>query len=369
MKKKDLKTKMTSLVLAIVMMVVLLPVMTLNASAATLPLWPVQGYKVLDEWDNYFGWRVNPYSGEWSFHYGVDIAAPTGTAIYAIADGEVTFAGNDGGYGLSVKLRSDTSYFKGYSRYSHCSKLNVSYGQKVRRGDIIAYVGSTGNSTGPHLHFGTWDLYNYDNDYNPLGFAYGYDYGPSGYDPQGCLDSVTGGKGTVTVRGWAFDRDALSKALAIHVYIGGAAGSANAEGYAITANKSRADVNRAYPGVGDYHGFDGTISTKKTGTQDVYVYAINVGGTPGNNVLLGKKTITITSDAPPTKQGVIINVNSYYNPGTDVTIRYWAGFSIPANATVTILDSAVDPADGVRAYKVNYNGNIGWVSERYIRLL
>ena len=81
---------------------------------------------------------------------------------------------------------------------------------------------------------------------------------------------------------------------------------------------------------------------------------------------LGGKIVT-----PPisVKQGVIINVNYYYTPGTDVTIKYSAGFTIPRDAKVTILDSAIDPADGVRAYKVNYNGNIGWVSERYIRIL
>ena len=83
-------------------------------------------------------------------HTGLDIAAPTGTPIKAAADGTVEFSGYSGGYGYLVKLDNG----KGVETYyGHCSELYVSTGEKVKAGDVIAAVGSTGNSTGPHLHF------------------------------------------------------------------------------------------------------------------------------------------------------------------------------------------------------------------------
>lgn len=116
----------------------------------------------------------------------------------------------------------------------------------------------------------------------------------SGNNPTGCLDGLVGGTGTVKVSGWAFDRDDMTASLNIHVYIGGQAGDSNAEGYGyIIANEGRGDVNAAY-GCGDYHGFSSTIFTSKTGTQPVYVYAINVGG--GENVCIGSGTVNITAD-------------------------------------------------------------------------
>ena len=83
-------------------------------------------------------------------HTGLDIAAPAGTSIRAAADGTVTFAGYSGGYGYVVKM----SHGNGIETYyAHCSELYVSSGEKIEAGDVIAAVGSTGNSTGNHLHF------------------------------------------------------------------------------------------------------------------------------------------------------------------------------------------------------------------------
>lgn len=83
-------------------------------------------------------------------HTGLDIAAPEGTSIRAAADGTVTFAGYSGGYGYVVKM----SHGNGIETYyAHCSELYVSAGEKIEAGDVIAAVGSTGNSTGNHLHF------------------------------------------------------------------------------------------------------------------------------------------------------------------------------------------------------------------------
>ena len=101
-----------------------------------------------------FGYRTDPITGEASFHDGVDIAAPEGTAILAAADGVVVTANRTdswgGSYGYYVKIRHDETY---ETLYAHCSEVLVKAGQEVEQGDVIALVGSTGNSTGKHLHF------------------------------------------------------------------------------------------------------------------------------------------------------------------------------------------------------------------------
>lgn len=98
-----------------------------------------------------YAYISSEYGPRWgSTHTGVDFAASTGTAIYAWKDGTVIYAGWSGGYGnfIEVKHSDGTT-----SRYAHCSKILVSKGQTVSKGETIGKVGSTGNSTGPHLHF------------------------------------------------------------------------------------------------------------------------------------------------------------------------------------------------------------------------
>ncbi|WP_126385702.1 peptidoglycan DD-metalloendopeptidase family protein [Pseudanabaena sp. ABRG5-3] len=98
-----------------------------------------------------FGWRVHPVTGEKRLHKGVDFAAPTGTPIFAAADGVVTDAGwTDGGYGNIVELRHEDG---SVTLYAHTNRVYVSKGQVVNKGQAIAEVGTTGRSTGPHLHF------------------------------------------------------------------------------------------------------------------------------------------------------------------------------------------------------------------------
>lgn len=98
-----------------------------------------------------FGWRVHPITGEKKLHKGVDFAAPTGTPIFAAADGIVTDAGwTNGGYGNIIELRHDDG---SVTLYAHTNSVYVSKGQTVNRGQAIAEVGTTGRSTGPHLHF------------------------------------------------------------------------------------------------------------------------------------------------------------------------------------------------------------------------
>jgi murein DD-endopeptidase MepM/ murein hydrolase activator NlpD len=97
-----------------------------------------------------FGMRVHPIFGDVRMHSGVDYAAPLGAPIAASSDGRVNSAGWSGGYGLMVAV----DHGKGVqSRYAHLSKLNVAAGQRVRKGEIIGFVGSTGRSTGSHLHY------------------------------------------------------------------------------------------------------------------------------------------------------------------------------------------------------------------------
>ncbi|GAA4770357.1 M23 family metallopeptidase [Stakelama sediminis] len=97
-----------------------------------------------------FGMRMHPLLHVMRMHDGIDIAAPRGTPIHAATDGTIVFAGRASGYGNFVRLK----YRDGYSTgYGHMRKIAVHAGERVKRGDVIGYVGSTGLSTGPHLHF------------------------------------------------------------------------------------------------------------------------------------------------------------------------------------------------------------------------
>lgn len=96
-----------------------------------------------------FGRRTDPISGRMSMHTGIDFAAPSGTAIHAVGAGVVTFAGRKGAYGNTVEITHGNGY---RTRYAHAKELKVSKGEVVQKGQTIASVGSTGRSTGPHLH-------------------------------------------------------------------------------------------------------------------------------------------------------------------------------------------------------------------------
>lgn len=97
-----------------------------------------------------FGMRVHPVLGGMRAHKGIDLPAPTGTPIHASADGVVGKADWFGGYGLFVELEHGGGM---ETRYGHMSRIAVGEGQRVRKGDVIGYVGSTGRSTGSHLHY------------------------------------------------------------------------------------------------------------------------------------------------------------------------------------------------------------------------
>jgi flagellar protein FlgJ len=117
-----------------------------DAGAPTPGLWPVDGGRQSSE----YGFRMHPIHNERRFHAGLDIAAPEGREIRAVQRGTVTFAGRHRGFGNMVELTHPDGVV---TRYAHASRLHVREGDTVDVGETIADVGSTGQSTGPHLHF------------------------------------------------------------------------------------------------------------------------------------------------------------------------------------------------------------------------
>lgn len=115
-------------------------------SSALPRVWPVDGGVLTSR----YGWRESPYGPGWKYHTGIDLGVPYGTPIYATNDGLVTLSGWDGGHGLTVQLEHGHGVI---SRYCHASRLLVRDGEEVYAGDLIALAGSTGISTGPHLHY------------------------------------------------------------------------------------------------------------------------------------------------------------------------------------------------------------------------
>jgi murein DD-endopeptidase MepM/ murein hydrolase activator NlpD len=104
-----------------------------------------------DAWySSNFGWRIDPFTGQQAFHEGIDFPADVGTPIEAAASGKVVFAEVHPSYGKMIEIDHGNGLV---SRYAHCSALLVKEGDFVMRGQLIARVGSTGRSTGPHLHF------------------------------------------------------------------------------------------------------------------------------------------------------------------------------------------------------------------------
>ncbi len=115
-----------------------------------------------------YGYRTDPFTKARKFHYGMDFTAPRGTPVYASGDGVISRADNTAS-GFGRHIRIDHGY--GYeSIYAHLYKYNVRKGQKVKRGDLIGFVGSTGRSQAPHLHY---EIHKDGERINPINFYYG----------------------------------------------------------------------------------------------------------------------------------------------------------------------------------------------------
>jgi len=118
-----------------------------NIQSQILP----EGSPVTGGWtSSLFGWRTDPISGKKGFHDGIDFAGRTGSNVSSVAAGIVTWSGNDSGYGKMVEISHGNGYV---TRYAHNKKNLVAVGDKVEKGQKIAVMGSSGRSTGPHVHF------------------------------------------------------------------------------------------------------------------------------------------------------------------------------------------------------------------------
>lgn len=143
--------------------------------ASTPAIQPVSN-KDLDRIASGFGYRIDPIYKTVKYHAGLDFTAPQGTPIYATADGVVKIAGfSDGGYGNHVVINHGYGY---ETLYGHMYKVKARAGQRVRRGDLIGYVGSTGKSTGPHCHY---EVHKNGQKLDPVYFFYN-DLSPQQFD-------------------------------------------------------------------------------------------------------------------------------------------------------------------------------------------
>jgi murein DD-endopeptidase MepM/ murein hydrolase activator NlpD len=124
---------------------------TIDHAVQRLPVTPPVGAHVARS--SGFGPRLDPFTGRYAFHPGLDFAGPTGTPVTATGAGRVVFAGRDGGYGNMVELDHGGGI---HTRYAHLLSTAVTVGQSIAKGAVVGHMGSTGRSTGPHVHYEIW---------------------------------------------------------------------------------------------------------------------------------------------------------------------------------------------------------------------
>jgi murein DD-endopeptidase MepM/ murein hydrolase activator NlpD len=135
--------------------------------AAIPAIQPVEN-KDLTRMASGYGWRTDPFTKARKKHWGMDFTAPRGTPVYASGDGVIERADQaSAGYGKHIRIDHGFGYI---SLYAHLSNYNVRKGQKVKRGDLIGFVGNTGRSQAPHLHY---EIFKNGNRINPINFYYG----------------------------------------------------------------------------------------------------------------------------------------------------------------------------------------------------
>ena len=269
------------------------------------------------------------YSDKSKRHEGIDFACGAGTEVHSLISGTVVSAFYSSN-GLSTISIYDSTHNKSVI-YLHTGGFKVKVGQNVTQGQVIALESKNG-ADAVHTHVEVRD--GRQTNASPsrdsvLANSDPYPYwdlifsgnNPTSHNPVGHVDNVrSNSPGTITVYGWAFDGDAASKSIGVHVYVGGKAGS-GAPGYQILADKGRPDVNNAY-GISGHHGFESTLNVNCSGMQTVYIYAINEG--MGNdNPLIGTTTVNIqkkvTTYAP---QGCVDIVSS--DAAGKIRVRGWA---------------------------------------------
>lgn len=192
-----------------------------------------------------------------------------------------------------------------------------------------------------------------------------------------CVESVDGSKGRITVKGWGFDNDDAAQNIMVHVYIGAPAGHQDAELHIIKADKYRKDVNYVH-NCGDYHGFEETIYTKKTGNQNVYVYAINIGSGNYNPRLESFKVKIDDGSYKTVESDNIVAINntsrgyrllldlSEYTDAHDVLVRTWTNNRGANNYIVTRAEIYGNTAYAdIYASSLNYDTS-GYINSFYV---
>lgn len=261
-------------------------------------VWPTYNHTLKSDWPNY---------SDGDYHGGTDFPVPLNTEVYSSCDGEVVSVKYlTTSYGKHIKIKAKVNGDVVYIRYCHLNSINVNEGDLVSAGQLIGLSGSTGNSSGPHLHY---EVRNSSDQYNPSlnprlylpGTSYSYEKNesqPVSNSPFGWLDTVTAEEGRIIVSGWAADMDEPNQPIEVHVYA-----VQNGERVGLgttTANIERPDICNNYPGINAYHGFRATFITNLSGDVGVEVYGINVGSTGGNSMLDGAPmTVSVPKDTTP----------------------------------------------------------------------
>lgn len=310
---RKMRKKIQSIFLAIAMVVSIfqgVPGLNIDwapkSQAATTLYWPVEGHTS---------------HGGLHAKNAIDIrdAGIGGATVRAAIGGTVTKKttctrqhynsnGDCNGFGTGLVIAGDDGRTYQYAHMQGGSiPGNIGVGSRVNAAQSIGRVGTTGNSSGNHLHFGIcWGQY-WVGTGNPAAESYIYGSAqPADRVPTGCLDSVEAAPGQVTVSGWCFDADCTSKAVGIHVYIDGPAGTGKFFGSGI-ANLEGSDVNRAH-GCGNYHRFRFTINTSYTGNHSIWVHGLDIdrnGNAVDNNPSFGSKSVNI-----PQKINYSVNTGS-----------------------------------------------------------
>jgi hypothetical protein len=169
-----------------------------------------------------------------------------------------------------------------------------------------------------------------------------------GVDPHGNVNNIEARPGGIWVRGWAADADAPTTPIQVKVSIGGVLGASGAEQFTLNATLQRTDIPRTYPTYGEYHGFNQTLTTAKRGTQQVYVYAVNLAGTGGADKLIAIRTVNIGVDP----HGNVNNIEA--RPG-GIWVRGWAADADAPTTPIQVKVSigGVLGASGTQQYTLN----------------